>query len=143
MLAHCYLALRQNYGLTIADQAKTGPADSPGPGAGAGGGRRPQALRYIRDVLTRAGYALVVTGEPADVPRLMVEHQPHLALLDLALPDKDGIELVHEVHRVADVPVVILSEYGQGDTVARAFHMGTADYLVKPFSHTEQTASQT
>ena len=46
----------------------------------------PQALRYIRDVLTRAGYAPVATGDPADVPRLMAEHQPHLALLDLVLP---------------------------------------------------------
>ena len=41
----------------------------------------PQALRYVRDVLTRAGYAPVATGDPADVPRLMAEHRPHLALL--------------------------------------------------------------
>ena len=90
----------------------------------------PQALRYIRDVLTRAGYAPVVTGDPADVPRLMAEHKPHLALLDLVLPDTDGIELMHQVHRIAQVPVVFLSEYGQGDTVARAFDMGATDYVV-------------
>ena len=100
----------------------------------------PQALRYVRDVLTRAGYAPVVTGDPADVPRLMAEHQPHLALLDLLLPGTDGIELMHEVHRVADVPVIFLSVYGQDDTVARAFDMGAADYLVKPFSPTELAA---
>ena len=100
----------------------------------------PQALRYIRDVLTRAGYAPVVTGDPAEVPRLMAEHKPHLALLDLVLPGTDGIELMNEVHRIADVPVVFLSEYGQGDTVARAFDMGAADYLVKPFSHSELAA---
>ena len=100
----------------------------------------PQALRYVRDVLTRAGYAPVVTGDPADVPRLMAEHQPHLALLDLVLPGTDGIELMHQVHRIADVPVVFLSVYGQDDTVARAFDMGAADYLVKPFSPTELAA---
>ena len=100
----------------------------------------PQALRYIRDVLTRAGYAPVVTGDPADVPRLMAEHKPHLALLDLVLPDTDGIELMHQVHRIAPVPVVFLSEYGQGDTVARAFDLGATDYVVKPFSHTELAA---
>ena len=100
----------------------------------------PQALRYIRDVLTRAGYAPVVTGDPADVPRLMAEHKPHLALLDLVLPDTDGIELMHQVHRIAQVPVVFLSEYGQGDTVARAFDLGATDYVVKPFAPTELAA---
>ena len=100
----------------------------------------PQALRYIRDVLTRAGYAPVVTGDPADVPHLMAEHKPHLALLDLVLPDTDGIELMQQVHRIAQVPVVFLSEYGQGDTVARAFDLGATDYVVKPFSHTELAA---
>ena len=100
----------------------------------------PQALRYIRDVLTRAGYAPVATGDPADVPRLMAEHQPHLALLDLALPGTDGIELMNDIRQIADVPVVFLSEYGQGETVARAFDMGAADYLVKPFSPSELAA---
>ena len=100
----------------------------------------PQALRYIRDVLTRAGYTPVATGDPADVPRLMAEHQPHLALLDLVLPDTDGIELMNVVRRIAEVPVIFLSEYGQGETVARAFDMGAADYLVKPFSPTELAA---
>ena len=100
----------------------------------------PQALRYVRDVLTRAGYAPIATGDPAEVPRLMAEHRPHLALLDLVLPGTDGIELMHEVHRIADVPVIFLSVYGQDDTVARAFDMGAADYLVKPFSPTELAA---
>ena len=99
-----------------------------------------QALRYIRDVLTRAGYAPVATGDPADVARLMAEHQPHLALLDLVLPETDGIELMNEVRRIAEVPVIFLSEYGQGETVARAFDMGASDYLVKPFSPTELAA---
>ena len=97
----------------------------------------PQALRYIRDVLTRSDYVPVATGDPADVPSLMAEHQPHLALLDLVLPGTDGIELMNDIRQIADVPVVFLSEYGQGDTVARAFDMGAADYLVKPFSPTE------
>ena len=100
----------------------------------------PQALRYIRDVLTRAGYAPVATGDPADVPRLMAEQKPHLALLDLVLPGTDGIELMNEVRRMADVPVIFLSEYGQGETVARAFDMGASDYLVKPFSPSELAA---
>ena len=100
----------------------------------------PQDLRYVRDVLTRAGYAPIATTDPADVPRLMAEHKPHLALLDLVLPQGDGIGLMHDIQGTADVPVIFLSAYGQDDTVARALDMGAADYLVKPFSPTELAA---
>ena len=100
----------------------------------------PQALRYVRDVLARAGYAPIVTGDPADVPRLMAEERPHLVLLDLVLPGSDGIALMHDIRQTADVPVIFLSVYGQDETVARAFDRGATDYVVKPFSPTELTA---
>ena len=100
----------------------------------------PQALRYVRDVLARAGYAPIVTGDPANLPRLMVEHKPHLALLDLVLPGTDGMELMNEVHRIADVPVIFPSVYGREEEVARALELGAVDYVVKPFSPTELAA---
>ena len=100
----------------------------------------PQDLRYVRDVLTRAGYAPIATGDPADVPRLLSEEKPHLVLLDLVLPGSDGIELMNDIRRTEDVPVIFLSMYGQDETVARALDMGAADYLVKPFSPTELAA---
>ena len=100
----------------------------------------PQDLRYVRDVLTRAGYAPIATADPADVPRLMEEEKPHLVLLDLVLPGSDGIELMNDIRKTADVPVVFLSVYGQDETVARALDMGAADYVVKPFSPTELAA---
>ena len=100
----------------------------------------PQALRYIRDTLTRAGYAPIATTDPADIPRLMAEERPHLVLLDLVLPDRDGIDVMSDIHKTADVPVVFLSAYGHDETVARAFDMGAADYVVKPFSPTELAA---
>ena len=100
----------------------------------------PQALRYVRDALARAGYAPVVTGDPEDVPRLMEEERPGLVLLDLMLPGSDGIELMKAILKKADVPVIFLSVYGQDDVVARAFDLGAADYVVKPFSPTELAA---
>ena len=100
----------------------------------------PQALRYVRDALAKAGYAPVVTGDPEDVPRLMEEERPHLVLLDLMLPGSDGIELMKGILKKSDVPVIFLSVYGQDDVVARAFDMGATDYVVKPFSPTELAA---
>ena len=100
----------------------------------------PQALRYVRDAISKAGYAPVVTGDPKDVPRLMEEEKPHLVLLDRMLPGSDGIELMTGILRTADVPVIFVSVYGQEDVVARAFDMGASDYVVKPFSPTELAA---
>ena len=100
----------------------------------------PQALRYVRDALSKAGFTPVVTGDPADVPRLMTDRKPHVALLDLVLPGGDGIELMNEIRKTADVPIIFLSVYGHDDTVARALDMGATDYVVKPFSPTELAA---
>ena len=100
----------------------------------------PQTLRHVRDALTRAGYTPVVTGDPEEVSRLMAEEAPRLVLLDLMLPGSDGMELMKEIREVSDVPVIFLSVNGQEDVVARAFDMGAADYVVKPFSPMELVA---
>ena len=100
----------------------------------------PQTLRYVRDALSKAGYAPIVTGDPREVPRLMEERQPHLVLLDMLLPGSDGIEVMNTVMETADVPVIFLSVYGDEDVIARAIDMGAADYVVKPFSPTELAA---
>ncbi len=100
----------------------------------------PQALRYVRDTLANAGYQPVVTGDPQEALRLMERERPRLALLDLLLPDTDGIDLMQAILKIADVPVIFISAYGRDETIARAFEMGAVDYVVKPFSPTELVA---
>ena len=94
----------------------------------------PHDLRYVRDTLVRSGYDPVVTGEPDEALRLLEEERPELVLLDLMLPGKDGIELMKDILDLADVPVIFLSVYGREEVIAKAFDMGAADYVVKPFS---------
>ena len=100
----------------------------------------PQTLRYVRDALTKPGYTPVVTGDPEEVSRLMAEEAPRLVLLDMMLPGRDGMDLMKDIREVSDVPVIFLSVNGQEEVVARAFDMGAADYVVKPFSPTELAA---
>ena len=79
-----------------------------------------EALRYIRDAVTKAGYAAIATADPDGVPRLMEEEKPHLALLDLMLPGTDGIELMRNILETYDTPVIFVSAYGQDRLVAKA-----------------------
>ncbi|MYD85137.1 MAG: response regulator [Acidobacteria bacterium] len=97
----------------------------------------PQTLLHVRDSLTRAGYEPIMTGDPDAVGQLVAEHRPHLVLLDLMLPEVDGIELMELVPELRDVPVIFISAYGGDRRVARALENGADDYIVKPFSPTE------
>ena len=100
----------------------------------------PQTLRFVRDALSEAGYAPLVTGEPKDLPHILRTERPQLVLLDLMLPDADGIELMRRIPELSDQPVIFISVYGRDETVAQALEAGAADYIVKPFSPTELVA---
>jgi DNA-binding response OmpR family regulator len=100
----------------------------------------PKTLHYVRDILTEAGYAPLVTGKHEELARIIRSEKPSLILLDLLLPGTDGIALMEGVPELTDLPVVFISAYGRDETVARALRAGAADYIVKPFSPTELTA---
>ena len=141
------LGSRFTFTIPAAETSQSGPARLSGRSRTERGRPRilcvdddPQTLRYVRDALSGAGYAPIVTADPEEVFRLMEREEPRLVLLDLVLPGTDGIELMREIREAADVPVIFLSVYGQDEVVAKAFDMGAADYVVKPFSTTELVA---
>ena len=100
----------------------------------------PQTLGYVRDALAAADYAPVLSGDPRELPRLLKSQRPALVLLDLMLPDTDGIKLMQQLPALAARPIIFISGYGGEETVARALQAGAADYIVKPFSATELVA---
>ena len=122
------------------------PAAARTPGTSAGWDRvlavddDPQVLRYVRNVLSDAGYSVTVTSEPTEFDRLIEAEQPHLVLLNLMLPGTSGFELITHIPNVFEVPVIFLSGRGREQDFDRAFEMGAADYLVKPFAPTELVA---
>ena len=100
----------------------------------------PHALRFLRDTLRKAGFDPLVTGDHRDVPRLLRTEKPELVLLDLALSDADGLDLLQRLPGLADLPVIIVSGYGREETVAKALDAGAEDYLIKPCSAGELAA---
>ena len=100
----------------------------------------PQTLQTVRRVLSKEDYVPILTGDPEAVPRLMQKHRPRLVLMDLVLPESDGITLMQGILDQTQVPVIFLSAYGHEDAIARAFDAGAADYIIKPFTPTELMA---
>ncbi|MCY3705533.1 MAG: response regulator [Gammaproteobacteria bacterium] len=142
---------RFTFTIPAAGEAEPEAAATPSGGPGPRAGRRdrgrilvvdddPHTLRYVRDILSDAGYAPIATGSPDEIPTLIRAERPRLVLLDLVLPGADGIELMEQLPELADLPVIFISVYGRDETIARALAGGAADYVVKPFSPTELVA---
>ena len=100
----------------------------------------PRTLRYVRNALAAVGFTILVTGDPQDLSRLIRIERPDLILLDLVLPEIDGIRLMERMPELADIPVIFISGYRREEAIERAFELGASDYIVKPFSATELRA---
>ena len=100
----------------------------------------PLTLRSAREALSEAGYDVILTSDHERMPTLISDERPDLVLLDLVLPNSDGIELMQNIPELAELPVIIISAFGQDATIVRALNSGAADYIIKPFSPTELVA---
>jgi two-component system response regulator VicR len=65
---------------------------------------------------------------------------PDVVILDIGLPDMDGYQVLKEIRRFSDVPVLMLTVRGEDTDVAKGLELGADDYVTKPFSHIELIA---
>jgi two-component system KDP operon response regulator KdpE len=63
------------------------------------------------------------------------EHEPDVVVLDVSLPGKNGFEVLQEIRRISDVPVIMLTAHGDEMAQVRGLELGADDYVVKPFAH--------
>ena len=100
----------------------------------------PQILRALRVVLREAGFEVVPTETGAEALDRAAVQPPDAAILDLVLPDTDGIELCHQLREWTQAPIIVLSAVGDAEEKVRALEAGADDYVVKPFSPRELVA---
>jgi two-component system, OmpR family, KDP operon response regulator KdpE len=100
----------------------------------------PQILRALRVVLREAGFE-VMPAETAEqaLDRAAVE-PPDAAIVDLVLPDGDGIEVCKALREWSRMPIILLSAVGDEEEKVRALEAGADDYVVKPFAPRELVA---
>src|SRR5262249_2133613 len=93
-----------------------------------------EAIRkFLRAALESNGFHVIDAVSGAEAIRQIATHQPDAVLLDLGLPDMDGIEVIQKVREWSSLPVLVLSAKGQEDDKVRALETGADDYLTKPF----------
>jgi two-component system KDP operon response regulator KdpE len=100
----------------------------------------PQVRRFLRASLLSHGYRLVEAGGVREAEQLATCHNPDLFLLDLALPDGDGIELTRSLRGWTRAPIIVLSARGREEDKVSALDAGADDYLTKPFGVNELLA---
>lgn len=96
--------------------------------------------RFVRASLGAHGYRLIEAEKASEVESLVATHNPDIVLLDLGLPDGDGIELTRQLRAWTQVPIIVVSARGREDDKVLALDAGADDYLTKPFGIRELLA---
>jgi two-component system KDP operon response regulator KdpE len=86
------------------------------------------------------GYKCIETDSGKNAISLAASHRPEIIILDLGLPDMDGIDVITELRKLTKAPIVVVSARGQEKEKVRALDSGADDYLTKPFSLPELLA---
>jgi two-component system KDP operon response regulator KdpE len=97
----------------------------------------PQMQRFLKASLTSHGFRLILAGTAAEAIALATTNSPEIVLLDLGLPDGDGIELTRKLREWSRVPIIVISARGREEDKVEALDAGADDYLTKPFGMNE------
>jgi two-component system KDP operon response regulator KdpE len=99
-----------------------------------------QILRALRVILREAGFDVVPAATGEEALDLAALQRPDAAIIDLLLPDFDGVELARRLREWTDMPLIVLSAVGEEDAKVRALAAGADDYVTKPFGPRELVA---
>lgn len=88
---------------------------------------------FIDLSLTKEGYQVIVAKSGAEGMFMFSSHHPSVVLLDLGLPDQDGVDLLREMRTCTNVPILVVSARGQESEKIEALDLGANDYITKPF----------
>jgi two-component system KDP operon response regulator KdpE len=100
----------------------------------------PQILRALRVILRDAGFEAVPAETAEEALDAAAVRRPDAAIIDLVLPDLDGVELCARLREWSEMPIIVLSAVGDEDAKVRALAAGADDYITKPFGPRELVA---
>jgi two-component system, OmpR family, KDP operon response regulator KdpE len=99
-----------------------------------------QMRRFVRAALVSHGFRLLEASTAREAMQLATSHNPDLILLDLGLPDGDGIDVTRQLREWCTAPIIVISARGREEDKVAALDAGADDYLTKPFGMNELLA---
>ncbi|MGO2521312.1 MULTISPECIES: response regulator transcription factor [Micrococcales] len=99
-----------------------------------------QVLRALRITLTARGYKVITASNGAQALSAAIDHHPDLTLLDLGMPELDGIDVIHAIRGWSQTPILVISGRTGSDDKVEALDAGADDFVTKPFSIDELLA---
>ncbi|HST55813.1 MAG TPA: response regulator transcription factor [Solirubrobacteraceae bacterium] len=99
-----------------------------------------QIVRALRVVLREAGFEIEAAGTVAEALDSAAVRPPQAAIVDLVLPDGDGVEVTRRLREWSEMPILVLSAVGEEEHKVRALEAGADDYITKPFGARELVA---
>jgi two-component system, OmpR family, KDP operon response regulator KdpE len=99
-----------------------------------------QILRALKVILREAGYEPVAVATVEEALDAAAIRPPEAAIVDLVLPDGDGIEVCRQLRSWSEMPIIVLSAVGEEEQKVRALEAGADDYVTKPFGARELVA---
>lgn len=100
----------------------------------------PQIVRALRVILRDAGYEVVPATNGEEALDQAAVRPPEAAIIDLMLPDLDGVAVTERLREWSDMPIIVLSAVGEEEAKVRALSAGADDYVTKPFGPPELVA---
>ena len=100
-------------------------------------GLRRQVVLNVRDTLAGAGYQAIAADNSDEAEQVAIVDRPDVVLLDITLPQIEGLGLVRRIREILDCPIVFMSAQAGDQDIAQAFEMGAYDFISRPLSPAE------
>jgi DNA-binding response OmpR family regulator len=100
----------------------------------------PKIVQVVRDYLERAGYGVHVAHDGKSALAAARSEKPDMIILDLGLPEMDGLDVTRELRRFSDAPIIMLTARSEETDKLIGLELGADDYMTKPFSPKELVA---
>ncbi len=100
----------------------------------------PKIVRLVQAYLERAGFRVIPAYRGQEALDLFHREEPALIVLDLMLPDRDGMDVAREIRKKSDVPIIMLTARTEEADRVAGLELGADDYVVKPFNPRELVA---
>ncbi len=100
----------------------------------------PKIVKLVRDYLERAGFGVRLAADGKSALSLTRTEKPDMVILDLGLPQMDGLDVMREIRKLSNVPILLLTGRSEESDKLIGLELGADDYITKPFSPKELVA---